>query len=141
MDAGTPNDRWWRAAEIPAANGHGNAKSVATIQDVITGRGAHGGVRLLSEAGVDRLCEKQIEGRDLVLNFDLAFGLGYGLASATIPIGPRACFWGGYGGSLIIMDQDSGLTFSYMMNKMAPELIGDTRGFTLAMHAAMAAAS
>ena len=38
------------------------------------------------------------------------------------------------------MDQDSGLTFSYMMNKMAPELIGDTRGFTLAMHAAMAAA-
>ena len=141
MDAGTPNERWWRAAEIPAANGHGNAKSVATIQDVITGRGTHGGVRLLSEAGVDRLFEKQIEGRDLVLNFDLAFGLGYGLASATIPIGPRACFWGGYGGSLIIMDQDSGLTFSYMMNKMAPELIGDTRGFTLAMHAAMAAAS
>lgn len=140
MGANTPNERWWRAAEIPAANGHGNAKSVATIQDVITGRGAHGGVRLLSEAGVDRLFEKQIEGVDLVLGVDLAFGLGYGLASSLIPIGPRACFWGGYGGSLVIMDQASGLTFAYMMNKMAPALLGDTRGFTLAMLAAIGAA-
>ena len=141
MDASAPHNRWWRAAEIPAANGHGNAKSVATIQDVITGRGTHGGVRLLSEAGVDRLFEIQSTGVDAVIGFDLTFGLGYGLASATVPIGPRACFWGGYGGSLILMDQDQGLTFSYMMNKMAPTLMGDLRGFGLAITAGMAAAS
>ncbi len=141
MDASAPHNRWWRAAEIPAANGHGNAKSVATIQDVITGRGMHGGVRLLSEAGVDRLFEIQSTGVDAVLGFDLTFGLGYGLGSETVPIGPRACFWGGYGGSLILMDQDQGLTFSYMMNKMAPTLMGDLRGFGLAITAGIAAAS
>ncbi len=27
------------------------------------------------------------------------FGMGYGLSSETMPIGPRACYWGGYGGS------------------------------------------
>ena len=38
----------WRRAEIPAANGHGNARSVATIQAAVAGRGEVGGVRLLS---------------------------------------------------------------------------------------------
>jgi CubicO group peptidase (beta-lactamase class C family) len=74
-----------------------------------------------------------------VLNFDLNFGLGYGLSGGMVPIGPRACFWGGFGGSLIVMDQEAQLTVSYMMNKMAPELLGDLRGFALALTAGAAA--
>jgi hypothetical protein len=31
----TTAEEWWRRAEIPAANGHGNARSVAAIQSVI----------------------------------------------------------------------------------------------------------
>ena len=41
--------------------------------------------------------------------------LGYGLA----PEG-RVCSWGGYGGSSVIMDVDRRITFTYVMNKMAP---------------------
>jgi CubicO group peptidase (beta-lactamase class C family) len=141
LDASAPHNRWWRGAEIPAANGHGNARSVALIQSVIAGRGETHGVRLLSEAGVDRIFTEQASGTDLVLGVPVRLGMGYGLSSEMMPMGPRACYWGGYGGSVIIMDQDSELTVAYMMNKMESGLVGDTRGATIALTAAMAAAS
>ena len=56
-------------------------------------------------------------------------GMGYGLSSSLLPIGDRACFWGGYGGSVIFMDQELELTVAYMMNEMRNGLVGDTRGF------------
>jgi hypothetical protein len=37
------------------------------------------------------------------------------------------CFWGGWGGSLILMDLDRRMTFSYMMNKMVADTIGSPR--------------
>src|SRR5438874_5765842 len=46
----TAAEEWWRRAEIPAANGHGNARSVATIQSIIACGGEARGTRLLSEA-------------------------------------------------------------------------------------------
>ncbi|MBU3702633.1 MAG: beta-lactamase family protein, partial [Acidimicrobiia bacterium] len=70
-----PLERWWRAAEIPAANGHGNARSIAAAQAVITGRGEANGVRLLSEEGVERLFEVQARGTDLVLGIEMCFGM------------------------------------------------------------------
>jgi CubicO group peptidase (beta-lactamase class C family) len=135
LDATAPAHRWWRAAEIPAANGHGNARSVALVQSVIAGRGQTGGVRLLSEAACDRVFDEQITGTDLILGYDLRFGMGYGLSSDLMPIGPRACYWGGYGGSLIIMDQDADLTVCYAMNRMGDALMGDLRGLGIVMAA------
>ena len=41
------------------------------------------------------------------------------------------CFWGGWGGSLIVNDVDYGLTVSYMMNKMMQTVVGDTRGLSI----------
>jgi CubicO group peptidase (beta-lactamase class C family) len=38
------------------------------------------------------------------------------------------CFWGGWGGSRAIIDQDNALSFAYVMNKMADGLLGDVRG-------------
>ncbi len=140
LDASMPHNRWWRAAEIPAANGHGNSQSVALLQSIITNRGEAGGKRFLRPETVERIFETQIEGHDLVLDLPMRFGAGYGLGSETIPLGPRACFWGGFGGSVIIMDLDAELTIAYMMNKMNVGLIGDTRGFIIAMTAAGAAA-
>ena len=129
LDATYPSHRWWRAAEIPAAGGHGNARSVAMVQSIIAGRGEARGVRLLSESGCDRVFDSQISGTDLILGYDLRFGMGYGLSSSLMPIGPRACYWGGYGGSLIVMDQDAELTICYAMNRMGDAVMGDLRGF------------
>jgi CubicO group peptidase (beta-lactamase class C family) len=68
-------------------------------------------------------------------------GIGYGLSNDSMPIGPRACYWGGYGGSVIIMDLEEQLTVAYMMNKMELGLSGDFRGANIAMAAAFAATS
>jgi CubicO group peptidase (beta-lactamase class C family) len=141
VDATMPRERWWRAAEIPAANGHGNALSVATIQQVIANNGQANGHRFFSEKTGDMIFAPQVSGVDMVLQMHLTFGLGYGLASPDVPLGPRGCYWGGYGGSVIIMDQDLDLTVAYMMNKMQMGLVGDTRGADISLVAAMAAMS
>jgi len=141
VDPLMPHERWWRAAEIPAANGHGNALSVATIQQVIANNGHANGHRFFKESTGDQIFQRQVSGVDQVLGVDLAFGLGYGLASNDVPIGPRSCYWGGYGGSLIMMDQDLNLTIAYVMNKMRVGLVGDTRGADISLVAAMAALS
>ena len=141
LDATYPQHRWWRAAEIPAANGHGNARSVATIQAIIAGKGQTQGHRFFSEATGDLIFQSQSHGVDRILGTEIHFGMGYGLASSIMPLGPRACYWGGYGGSVIIMDQDADLTIAYMMNRMDSVLTGDVRGATVAMTAAIAAMS
>jgi len=125
----------WRRAEIPAANGHGNARSVATIQAALANGGELGGKCLLSAAGAERVLEEQSYGQDHVLGMPIRFGLGFGLPSPEIPISPsgRACFWGGWGGSVILIDMDANMTFAYMMNKMGDGLVGDDRGFSLAI--------
>ena len=139
LDATAPHNRWWRAAEIPAANGHGNARSVALVQQIIANNGHANGHRFFSEETGERIFEVQTSGMDQVLGIEVNFGLGYGLSSASVPMGPRSCYWGGFGGSVIVMDQDLRLTVAYMMNKMQVGLVGDLRGPEYAFGAAMAA--
>ena len=95
--------RAWRGAEIPAAGGTGNARSVAQVHAILANGGTVGGKRYMSEAGCRRALEKQISGTDLILGMPVTFGLGFGLAGETVPTpNPNTVFWGGYGGSLII---------------------------------------
>lgn len=119
----------WRRAEIGAANGHGNARSVAQIQSTISMSGQHGPVKLRPET-VGRIFDVQAEGRDLVLGVALRFGLGFALPSPiSVPEVPdgRICWWTGFGGSLVLNDLDRRLTVAYVMNKMDGALIGLAR--------------
>ncbi|HKS91284.1 MAG TPA: serine hydrolase domain-containing protein [Tepidiformaceae bacterium] len=125
----------WRQAEIGAANGHGNARSVARVQSVVACGGEVDGVRLLSPKTCDLIFEEQSNGIDLVIGQPLRFGIGYGLPQAqTFPFVPqgKVCFWGGWGGSIILVDLDNRMTISYMMNRMEAGVVGDARGATLA---------
>jgi CubicO group peptidase (beta-lactamase class C family) len=130
-DATAPNTPGWRLAEIGAANGHGNARSVARVMSVLalggTVSSTGGGTRLLSPATIEHIFREQAHGTDLFLGVPMRFGIGYGLPEpAGVPFVPegRICFWGGWGGSMIIMDLDHRTTISYMMNKMQPGLVG-----------------
>ncbi len=127
----------WRRAEVPAANGHGNARSVARVQSVLSHGGSVDGTRFLSAAGCESVFERQSSGADLVLGVPLTFGIGYGLNSPETPIGinPRTCFWGGWGGSLVVNDLDARMTIAYMMNKMGEGTLGDLRGVGVAFAA------
>ena len=134
IDVMATRTRGWRGAEIPAAGGTGNARSVAEIHAILANGGVAKGKRFLSEAGCRKALELQIEGTDLILGGPARFGLGFGLAGGAIPLpNPNSMFWGGYGGSLVIIDMDARTTFAYAMNKMAGTTTGDMRAFALAM--------
>jgi CubicO group peptidase (beta-lactamase class C family) len=126
-DASMANTSAWRAADIGGANGHGNARSVARIQSIVSHGGTVHGVSLLSPKTINVIFDQQSSGPDLVLGVPLNFGIGYCLPTPEtadyIPTG-RICFWGGWGGSLVINDLDRRMTFAFMMNKMGPGLIG-----------------
>lgn len=122
----------WRMADIGAANGHGNARSVARAQSVISHGGEIDGVKLLSPKTIDLIFQEQSNGLDLVLGLPARFGIGYGLPLLeTFPFVPlgRKCMWGGWGGSLCINDLDNRMTVTYMMNRMSGDgTVGDARG-------------
>ncbi|MBA7547288.1 hypothetical protein ES705_39700 [subsurface metagenome] len=88
--------REWRAAEIPASNGHGNTRSVARVGTALACGGKIDGVRLLSLKTIEKALEEQSYGTDLVLTVPTRFGLGFGLVSKDMPISPnpRAFYWG-----------------------------------------------
>ena len=124
----------WRQADIGAANGHGNARSLAWAQSAISNGGVVRGHRLLGQKTIDQIFRVQSDGMDQVLMAPVKFGIGYGLPNPTVahlPMDRRACFWGGWGGSAIVNDLDLGLTVTYVMNRMAEGLLGDNRGTSL----------
>ena len=93
------------------------------------------GKRFLSEAGCRKALELQIEGKDLMLGTQARFGMGFGLGGGAVPLpNPQdSLYWGGYGGSLVIIDMKARTTFGYAMNKMAGTTTGDMRALGLAM--------
>ena len=123
----------WRRAELPAVNGHGNARSVAKLQAPLACKGSAFGVDLLSVEIATSVMTPRISGTDLVLGVPLSFGLGFALVSELAPLSPNknACFWGGWGGSNILIDQDAQLSAAFVMNKMYDGLMGDLRSFKL----------
>jgi CubicO group peptidase (beta-lactamase class C family) len=123
----------WRRAEIPAAGGHGNARSVGAVQSVLACGGTARGVRLLSPEGCERALVEQYRGLDSVLGMPMRYGNGYGLNSGWLP-NPRTCFWGGWGGSMVVVDLDARMTVSYVMNQMLDQG-GDGRAFDVVMAA------
>jgi len=130
LTAKEPRTPAWRRAEIPAAGGMGNARAVARVHSALACGGSVDGIRLMSEDGVARILEEQIRGKDLVLGVPMVFGMGFGLNDARFPISPnpRAFFWGGWGGSLAVVDLDARTSIAYVMNRMAASLVGDLRG-------------
>ncbi len=134
LEVAVTRSRAWRGAEIPAAGGTGNARAIAEIHAILANGGVAKGKRFMSEAGCRKALELQVEGKDLILGMPARFGLGFGLAGGMMPLpNPNTLFWGGYGGSLAIIDFDARATFGYAMNKMAGTTTGDMRAFGLAM--------
>ena len=115
------NSLAWRRAQIPAASGFGNARSVGAVQSVLACGGTARGVRLLSPAGCDLARQEQYRGVDQILGASMRYGMGYAIFD-------RSCGWGGWGGSLVMVDLDARMTVSYVMNQMLdPDGTGDYR--------------
>lgn len=120
----------WRRADIGAANGHGNARSLAQALSPISLGGKRDGAQLLSPETIDLIFEEQSNDIDQVLMIPLRFGMGFGLPEpVSVPAIPdeKVCFWGGWGGSMVVMNPERRATSSYVMNRMGPGTTGTER--------------
>ena len=110
------NSRAFRAAEIPSANAHADARALARIYGAL-GTGDILSSDLVAEAG-----RIHVEGDDLVMGVPTRFGLGFEITmpEAEFSFGPGARSFGhnGSGGSLGFLDPDTGVSFGYVMNRM-----------------------
>jgi CubicO group peptidase (beta-lactamase class C family) len=115
----------WMRADIGAANGQGNARSVARIQAVVGNGGEFDGVRLLSPATIDLIFAEQANGIDLAIGIPLTFGIGYGLPQLDsvgfVPAG-RRCYWIGAGGAVVVNDLENRMTVAYVPNQLSFDL-------------------
>lgn len=122
----------WRRIEIPSANGHGTALSVAQLYGVYASGGEIGGRRVLSPEAYTQLIARRIEGDDLVLPFHLDWRSGV-LGNNNAFYGPNAEAIGhsGSGGSCGFGDPATGISVGYVMNKQSHHLMADPRGLRL----------
>lgn len=121
----------WRRMQQPAANGHGNARSLA---------GFYSGLldgSLLEAELLTQFTREHSLGQDLTLLTQTRFGLGCMLdqvdvANATFGLGPRAFGHPGAGGSVGFADPERDVAFGFATNTLGPYVLMDPRAQHLA---------
>jgi CubicO group peptidase (beta-lactamase class C family) len=114
------NSRQWRASEMPAANGHGTARALATLYGALAGGGDIDGTSVLRRETIEMATETQSQGEDQVLLFPMHIGVGFMLDIPEFQISPSGSIFGhaGMGGSFGYADPEAGFGAGYVMNKM-----------------------
>ena len=116
---GAHNSEEWRRAEIPAANGHSDARSLARVYGALSIGGDLDGIHVLSTESINRATVEQAVGQDTMLPNKTRFGLGFWLCLDG-NMGPNDSSFGhpGAGGSIGFADPESRIGFGYVMNQM-----------------------
>ena len=123
-DPARMNFRRWRAAEIPASNGHASARGVARLYAALANGGELDGIRVLERDSIERATEEHSFGRDAVIGLTTRFALGFALRQPGAGAGiqkvvpnPRAFGHTGRGGSIGFADREARIGFGYVMNQ------------------------
>lgn len=113
------NERAFHAAEIPAANGITNARSLARMYAATVGE--VDGVRLISPETLENATRPQSEGEDMVLGYETRYATGFQLSFPFRPMAGDGSFGHyGMGGSVGFAHAGRGIAFAYVMNQMLP---------------------
>ncbi len=120
----------WRRTELCSANGHGNARSLATLYDMLANKGCYGSKKLLDETLINSARSEWVSGQDQVLKCSTRYGLGFLLHQEG-----KLCGLGGaknFGhqgasGALGFADPQRGIGFGYVCNRMGTEALIDPR--------------
>jgi CubicO group peptidase (beta-lactamase class C family) len=138
---GLVNSREWRAAEIPAANGHTTATSLARLYGALARGGELDGVRVMSKDEIAKCSIEQSYGPDAVLTLSTRFSQGFMMSQPDAALGPNPKSFGhpGAGGSLGYADPEAKIGFGYTMNQMQMGLMIDPRATAIidAVYASM----
>lgn len=111
LDLAVVNSRAWRAAEIPAVNGHGTAMAVARFYAGLLNGGELDGVRLASPDITAAMSLGELTAVDLLLQEQVTWGLGVGVDRDGFRMG-------GLGGSLGLADPALSLAEAYLTRQM-----------------------
>ncbi len=122
----------WRRMQQPAANGHGNARSLA---------GFYSGLldgSLLDSQLLAELTREHSVGEDKTLQTPTRFGLGCMLdqptvSNATYGMGPRAFGHPGAGGTTGFADPERDVAVGFVTNNLGPFVLMDPRAQKLAV--------
>ncbi|MCX6110288.1 MAG: serine hydrolase [Proteobacteria bacterium] len=138
---GASDQRAYHAAEIPAANGITNARSLAAMYRPLALDGGFDGVRLVSSAQRDGMGSVVSAGIDAMMQIPTRFALGYVKSMNnqrrvagerdSILMSEEAFGHTGAGGSLGFADPRAGLSFAYVMNQQASGIGLGARGQAL----------
>ena len=120
-----PNSDDWRLAEIPSANGHGTAKSLAKLYGILSNISSRTENSILSRDTLELAITPHSSGPDSVLfGADIKFGLGFelegGIATAgSIFNNEHSKMFGhaGVGGAVAFGDLDSNLGYGFVCNQ------------------------
>ena len=119
LPASVFNERAFHAAEIPAANGITNARSLARMYAACIGE--VDGVRLLAPETLEQATRVQSAGEDLVLGYETRYATGFQLSFPFRPMAGEGSFGHyGMGGSVGFAHPGRELAFAYVMNQMLP---------------------
>jgi len=125
------NSPAWRSAEIPAVNGHGNARAVATVYGTLAVGGTRNGVRLVDAATVRRMGQRSgAEPGDGGFG-DPNWAVGFMPNWGSFGPSPTAFGHTGFGGSFGMADPEHRVAAAYVMNRMNEGEEYDVRAFAL----------
>jgi CubicO group peptidase (beta-lactamase class C family) len=133
LSMATVNSRGWRGAEIPAANGHTNARALARLYGALAHGGEVDGVRVMAAREIPVCGVEDSYGPDAVLLISTRFSPGFMLSQPGEEMGPNARAFGhpGAGGSLGFADPEAKIGFGYAMNRMGAGILLDPRAKAL----------
>ncbi|HTQ23818.1 MAG TPA: serine hydrolase domain-containing protein [Candidatus Binataceae bacterium] len=133
LSMATVNSRGWRGAEIPAANGHTNARALARLYGALARGGEVDSVRVMAAPAIPALSVEESFGPDAVLLISTRFSPGFMLSQPGEEMGPNARAFGhpGAGGSLGFADPEAKIGFGYAMNRMGAGILLDPRAKAL----------
>lgn len=134
IEAEIANDRHWQAAEIPAANGQGNAEGLARLYSPFATDGTFEGTRLLPPSAITSATREMFYGVDINLGKALGWSAsGFFVRNEWRWFGPNPEAFGhsGWGGSFGFADPKQGLSVAYVPNQMDTNLQGDPRALRL----------
>ncbi len=129
LTAHIANDRAWRAAEVPGANGQGNARGIAKVYGALANGGELEGKRIISPEGITEMTKEECFRKDMVIGVRMRWSRGFILNKKEL-YGPNPDAFGhsGWGGSFGFADTKAKLGMGYAMNQMDTNIFGDPRG-------------
>ena len=115
----------WRKAEIPSANGHGTAKSLARLYGILSNGCVRDEISIMSEASLQHAITPHSSGPDSVLfGAPIKFGLGYELAQGISSLGNISPIFNnkmfghaGVGGAVAFGDPEKGIGYGFICNQ------------------------